>query len=251
MTIDLNCDLAEGTGVEPLIMPFITSANISCGYHAGDRDLMTQTIRLCLLHGVAVGAHPSFPDRENFGRTEMNMPASEVYDLVKTQLGIIRDVAGAEGARLCHVKPHGALYNMAAVRPDLAKAIADAVSDFDSGLVLFGLSGSSMEAAAEQSGLTMAHEVFADRTYRPDGTLTPRSHPHALITDTGQACAQALALASGKSITTIEGRELRLRADTICLHGDGTHAVAFAKSIRNVLTDAGIEIRSSHHGTKK
>jgi UPF0271 protein len=243
LTIDLNCDMAEGIGNEAELMPWISSANIACGYHAGDEELMRRTIDLCMKHKVAIGAHPSFPDRENFGRTNMNLPAEQVYQIVIEQLQIIGKIAKHFGTRLHHVKPHGALYNMAAKDGSLSNAIARAVKDFDEGLIFYGLSQSVMIEEARKLNLKTANEVFADRTYQSDGSLTPRTQPNALVTDEAQALRQALRFVEENKITSTSGQEISLKADTICLHGDGAHAVAFAKSIHQQLIKENIKIK--------
>src|SRR5258708_7648607 len=242
MTIDLNCDVAEGIGNEAELMPWISSANIACGYHAGNEELMKSTIELCQKHNVAVGAHPSFPDRENFGRTNMNLPAEKIYQIVAEQLQLIHKIARQLGADLHHVKPHGALYNMAAKDSTLANAIAKAIKDFDAGLILYGLSQSKMIEEAQKLKLQTAHEIFADRTYQPDGSLTPRAKPNALINDDSQALQQAIRFVKEGKVTCISGDQISLKADTICLHGDGVHAVAFAKLIHERLTKEKIKI---------
>jgi len=244
LTIDLNCDVAEGVGNEAELMPWITSANIACGYHAGDEELMKRTIDLCMKHYVAIGAHPSFPDRANFGRTNMNLPAEQVYQIVSEQLQILGKIAKHFGKHIHHVKPHGALYNMAAKDATLANAIARAVKDFDAQVIFYGLSQSVMIEGAKKLNLKTANEVFADRTYQPDGSLTARTQPKALITDEGQAILQAIRLAKGNKITTVSGQEISLKADTICLHGDGSHAVGFAKAIHQQLMIENINIKS-------
>lgn len=244
MTIDLNCDMAEGVGNEAELMPWISSANIACGYHAGSEELMKRTIDLCMKHYVAIGAHPSFPDRENFGRTNMNLPPEQVYQIVTDQLHIIGKMAKHFGRILHHVKPHGALYNMAAKDAELANAIARAVRDFDSRLIFYGLSQSVMIEEAKKLSLNTANEVFADRTYQSDGSLTPRTQPNALITDESQALQQAVRLAKENKTTDTSGKEIHLKADTICLHGDGVHAVSFAKLIHQQLVQENINIKS-------
>lgn len=242
MTIDLNCDMAEGIGNEGELMPWISSANIACGYHAGNEELMKSTIELCQKHNVAVGAHPSFPDRENFGRTNMNLPADQVYQIVAEQLQIIHKIAKHLGAALHHVKPHGALYNMAAKDSALANAIAKAIKDFDPRLIFYGLSQSAMIEEAQKLNLKTANEVFADRTYQPDGSLTPRTKPNALINDESQALQQAIRLVKESKVTCISGEQISLKAETICLHGDGAHAVAFAKLIHQQMVKGKIKI---------
>jgi UPF0271 protein len=229
--MDINCDMGEGIGHDDELMPFISSANIACGYHAGDESTMRRTIRLCLQYGVKPGAHPSFDDKENFGRTMMHLPGNKVYDLVIAQLRIISAIAVEENTKLHHVKPHGALYNMAAKDSIMAKAIARAVKDFDSTLMYYGLSGSVMIEEAVALGLRTASEVFADRTYQPDASLTPRSLPNALITKVEVIESQVLKLYKENKVTAINGEEIFLKADTICIHGDGEHAVEFAKAI--------------------
>jgi UPF0271 protein len=233
--IDINCDMGEGLENEADLMPYIHSANIACGYHAGDQATMKQVIELCMQHGVNIGAHPSFSDRENFGRTPMDLPATMVYDLVTAQLAIIGNIAKECGARLNHVKPHGALYNMAAKDPVLARAIAQAVKDFDPRLVYYGLSGTAMIDEAKKMGLRTANEVFADRTYQRDGTLTPRTEPNALLQDVEAVKKQLNKIVKEQRVTTVTGEEIPIQADTICIHGDGANALEFAKAIHKTL----------------
>jgi UPF0271 protein len=192
MTIDVNCDMGEGIGNDEAIMPFISSANIACGYHAGDEKIMWQTIELAKRYNVSVGAHPSFLDKENFGRKEINLSPEEIYELVTQQLLLFNEIAISADANMYHVKPHGALYNMSARETTIARAIATAVKDFDHNLILFGLSGSHSINEAKAIGLKIAPEVFADRTYQDDGTLTPRSQSNALIEDADKAVQQVL-----------------------------------------------------------
>ncbi len=229
--MDINCDMGEGIGNEELLMPYIDSANIACGYHAGDEETMQEVIMLCLKYNVQIGAHPSFFDRKNFGRTEMQLPAAEVYELVTSQLLLMKKMALPCGGKLHHVKPHGALYNMAAKDAVLASAITRAVKDFDDNLIFYGLSGSVMIAEAAKSGLQTANEVFADRTYQPDGSLTSRSLTNALIQDKDLMLVQVLKFVNENKVRTITGQEIGLLADTICIHGDGEHALEFARSI--------------------
>jgi len=223
--IDLNCDLGEGAGHDAELMPIITSANIACGAHAGDADTMRATVSLAQRHGVAIGAHPGYEDRAHFGRREMTLAVGEVRALVERQVRALREMAP-----LAHVKTHGALYNLAARDPAVAREVAAAVSAVDAGLVLVALRGSELVRAGRAGGLRVAEEVFADRTYQVDGSLTPRSEPGAVITDEAEAVAQAMRLVRGG-------------ADTICLHGDGVHAVAFARRLNAELRQAGIAIR--------
>ncbi len=245
--IDLNCDMGEGIGNEEALMPYISSANIACGYHAGNTAAMKRMVELCIQYNVAIGAHPSFPDKENFGRTEMQLPANEIYDIVTDQLKVLNEIAAAKGAQLHHVKPHGALYNMAARQKDVAVAIAKAVKIFNPSLICYGLSGSVMIDAARQEGLYTASEVFADRTYQPNGSLTPRTLPNALITDTAIAVRQVRQMINHQSVTAINGETVPLQANTVCLHGDGIHAAEFAKALYTDLQEAGITIKKINH----
>jgi 5-oxoprolinase (ATP-hydrolysing) subunit A len=243
MPIDLNCDMGEGVGNDALIMPFISSANIACGYHAGDDDTMKQAIDLALRYHVAIGAHPSFNDRANFGRTEINIPAEALYDIITAQVYALRKTAALAGARLHHVKPHGALYNMAARDASMSHTIARAVKDVDATLILYGLSNSHLITEAAKLQLRTASEVFADRTYRDDGSLTPRTQPNALIEDEAASLQQVLEMIQHQRVTSVSGKQVSLKAETICLHGDGQHAVQFAKSIQHTLKEKGIATR--------
>lgn len=242
--IDLNCDLGEGAGHDADLMPLISSANIACGGHAGDAATMRTTVELAVRHGVAIGAHPSLDDRAHFGRRELPVSADEVRQLVLAQTRALQAVARECGARVGHVKPHGALYNLTARDPVLAQAVAEAVRACGDELVLFGLAGSGALVAGAACGLRVAHEVFADRTYQPDGALTPRAHAGALIEDATLAVAQALQLVRSGTVRAQNGTEVTLRADTICLHGDGAHAVEFARRIRAEFQRAGIAIQA-------
>ena len=235
MLCDLNCDMGEGIGNDELIMPYITSANIACGYHAGNEETMRQTIVLAKKYNVNIGAHPSFLDRENFGRTEIKKSAEEVYDLVSKQIYLLQKIATDNNALLHHVKPHGALYNMAAKDKLLAQAIAKAVKDIDENLVLFGLSNSFLINEAKALGLRTISEVFADRTYRDDGSLTPRSQPNALIENADEAIQQVMMMVKQQKVKTVSGKEIPMVAETICIHGDGKHAVEFAKKLHRAL----------------
>ncbi len=242
--IDINCDMAEGMGNEAELMPWISSANIACGYHAGNEDLMKETIDLCLEHDVAIGAHPSFYDRENFGRTNMILKSGQIITLVTDQLQLLKKIADQRGAKLHHIKPHGALYNMAAKDAILASSIAQAVKYFDSSLIFYGLSQSVMIHEAEKLKLKIANEVFADRTYLQDGSLTPRSQPHALIENEDDALTQVIRFVSEGRVKAFGGKNIEVKADTICLHGDGKRAVAFAKLIHERLTSEKICIQT-------
>ncbi|RXK62182.1 LamB/YcsF family protein [Lacibacter luteus] len=243
-SIDLNCDLGEGLLTDEQIIPLISSANIACGYHAGDTDTMKRTIELCMQHNVAVGAHPSWPDKENFGRTEMHKSAAEIIELLLEQLQLIDKTAKQLGATLTHVKPHGALYNQSAKDMVVAAAIADAVHTFNPSLVLFGLSGSLSITIAKQRGLQTANEVFADRTYTNEGNLTPRSQPNALIESIDAAVEQALLMVQKQKVMSVTGKPIHVTADTICLHGDGKHAVEFCKAIVDNLKQNHIDIKA-------
>jgi UPF0271 protein len=244
MKIDLNCDMGEGCAHDAELLHLVSSANIACGFHAGDAETMRTTAEMAVQKNVAIGAHPGYKDRENFGRTEMSLSPKEVFDLVSEQISLMNDVATAAGGRLNHVKPHGALYNQAARDQELAAAIAEAVAAFDSELVLFGLSGTVCITEAEKCGLIAASEVFADRTYQNDGSLTPRTKPGALIQNADDAVAQALQMVQDASVTTIGGSVIPVRAETICLHGDGEHAVEFARAIRGALEKKGVTIQA-------
>jgi 5-oxoprolinase (ATP-hydrolysing) subunit A len=227
--------MGEGIGNEAQLMPFINSANIACGFHAGDVMTMQHTIALCLQYKVNIGAHPSFPDRENFGRTAMQLSAEEIYQLIAKQLLVINKVATTCDAKLHHVKPHGALYNMAAKDAGIAKAIAQAVKDFDASLICYGLSGSVMNTEANKMGLQTLDEVFADRTYQSDGSLTPRTQPNALLLEKDAVIKQVLQMVQHNEVTTISGENIFIKAGTVCIHGDGAHAVDFAKAIHHTL----------------
>lgn len=240
--VDLNCDLGEGGAHDAALMPLITSANIACGAHAGDESTMRVTLALALKHGVAIGAHPGFEDRANFGRLERPVTPQEVRALVRSQTERLQKLAEPAGGRVTHVKPHGALYNMVARDLGLAQAVAEAVYAADSRLVLVGLAGSCLPEAGLACGLRVMHEVFADRTYQADGSLTPRSRPEALITDEAVAVAQVLRMVREGRVLAADGSVVPIQADTICLHGDGVHPVEFARRLRQELAAAGIEI---------
>jgi UPF0271 protein len=233
--VDINCDLGEGIGNDQAIMPFISSANIACGYHAGDKDTMKRTVDLALKYHVSIGAHPSYYDRENFGRTDTRLPLSEVYDLVTKQIYVLKEITKSSGASLHHVKPHGALYNMAARLKPLSAVIALAIKDVDERLKLYGLSGSHLITEAKKIGLKAVNEVFADRTYGDDGRLTPRAKPEAFITETDQVVQQVLQMVTQGTVTTASGKLIPVVAETICIHGDGEHAVEFAKAIHQLI----------------
>jgi len=243
--IDLNCDMGEsfGTwkmGADESIMPFITSANIACGFHAGDPDTMRRTVECAVRHGVAVGAHPGFPDLAGFGRRDINVTPEEARNFVLFQIGALAAFVRAKGALLCHVKAHGALYNRAARDPQLAIAIALAVKEFDPSLIFVGLANSELVRAGKQVGLRVASEVFADRTYQPDGSLTSRKLPNAMVNDPHEAAARVIRMVQEGKVKAIDGSDLDVRADTVCIHGDTPGALEFARTIRQELEKAGI-----------
>ena len=245
--IDINSDVGESFGAYIMgddagVMRSITSANIACGYHAGDPGVMRRTIRLACDHAVAIGAHPGFPDLVGFGRRELNATPSEVEDFVLYQIGALAAMAGREGARLQHVKPHGALFNMAVRDGALADAIARAVAEFDPGLVLFGLPGSEILAAGRRAGLRVAAEAFADRAYEADGSLASRRKPGAVLHDPPAVVDRALRMIRDGVVTALDGSELPLEVETICVHGDTPGASALAAALRSGLEAAGIRV---------
>lgn len=242
--IDLNCDMGEGLTNDAFLMPYISSANIACGYHAGDSDTMKRTIELALFHKVAIGAHPGFADKINFGRTEMHLSSAEVYNLVTQQIHLLQKTAIGLGTRLHHIKPHGALYNISARDIGMANIIAQAVNDVDPKLILFGLSGSHSITEAQTFGLQTASEVFADRTYQDNGSLTPRSQPDALISADDKCIGQVLQMIEQKTVNSVSGKTIPIEAETICIHGDGPHAVSFAAYIYKTLQQKSIGIKS-------
>lgn len=248
---DLNCDMGESFGAfhignDEAILPFVSSANIACGFHAGDPAVMKKTVRLAMKYGVAIGAHPGLPDLQGFGRREMAISPEEAYDMVVYQIGALASFVKSEGGTMKHVKPHGALYNMAAVNKGLATAIAEAVYKVDPELVLYGLSGSELILAGSAAGLAVANEVFADRTYQQNGTLTPRRQANALITDHHLAIAQVIHMVKAGEVLSEQGFPVKIKADTICIHGDGSSAVAFATNIYAAFKEEGIVLSSSH-----
>ncbi|MDQ2794645.1 MAG: LamB/YcsF family protein, partial [Bacteroidota bacterium] len=231
-------------GNDAALMPFITSANVACGFHAGDPAMMRATVRAALRHGVAIGAHPGLPDLVGFGRRNMDISAEEAFDMTVYQLGAINAITKAEGGRLHHLKPHGALYNMAATNAALAEALAEAVYKVQPELLLYGLAGSELTKAGEKLGLRTAHEVFADRTYQANGTLTPRRQPDALITNADAAIAQVLRMVQHGVVRSQQGQDVAMRADTVCLHGDGAHALEFAQRLHQQLRAAGVTLQA-------
>jgi UPF0271 protein len=248
MAIDLNCDMGEGAGEDEGIVPLVSSINVACGFHAGDPATIRATIRLAARHGVAVGAHPSYPDREGFGRAPMARSPEEVRDDVLYQVAAVRAFCAAEGVPLVHVKPHGALYNTAAQDPMLAAAICEAVRQVDPGLVIVCLAGSPMAGVVRSLGMRCAEEAFADRGYTPGGTLVPRGRPGALVEDPGAVAERVAAMARERRVTSVAGTPVTVAADTICLHGDTPGAAALAAAIRARLTRDGIEVRALARG---
>jgi UPF0271 protein len=247
-SIDLNCDMGESFGAwrmgnDAALMDYVSSVNIACGFHAGDAGVMRETVEKAIEKGVAVGAHPGFPDLQGFGRREMKMSARDVFDIVLYQVSALKGICEASGGRLHHVKPHGALYNQAAKDASLAAAIAESVKAIDENLVFYGLSGSFLISEAEKLGLKTASEVFADRTYQTDGSLTPRSEPNALIQDPEKASEQVLQMIQTQTVTAAGGETVSIKAETVCIHGDGAHALEFARKIREKLIEKHIEIR--------
>jgi UPF0271 protein len=249
MQIDINCDMGESFGAYEIgadddVLPHVTSANIACGFHGGDPSVMRTTVTNALKHGVAIGAHPGLPDLVGFGRRAMQVSPQEVYDLIIYQVGALLGFVRAAGAELRHVKPHGALYNMAVAQPALADAIARAVHDVDSRLVLFGLAGSGMLKAAERAGIASASEAFADRNYLHDGALVPRSRPDALVTDVEEGVRRVLRMVRESVVADVDGEDIPIRADTVCIHGDGPNAAELARALRAGLTTAGVIVRA-------
>jgi UPF0271 protein len=240
--VDLNADLGEGCDNDQALLQLVSSANIACGFHAGDAQTMLQSVRWALQYGVAIGAHPSFPDRENFGRTAMQLPPETVYAQVVYQLGALAAIARAEGGKMVHVKPHGMLYNQAATDPALADAIARAVHSVDPALKLVGLAGSELIRAGARLGLATSQEVFADRRYQSSGNLVPRSQPDALIESDELALQQTLMMVQQQIVVSREGVAVPVQADTVCLHGDGEHALAFARSLREAFRQQNIQV---------
>ena len=247
--IDLNCDMGESfgrytIGADEQIISAITSANIACGFHAGDPTTMRKTVNLAVKHSVSIGAHPGLDDLSGFGRRNIAITPQEVYDIVVYQIGALHGFVVSEGAVLKHVKPHGALYNMAAVNRELANAVAEAVYKINPELTLYGLSGSELIREGKKLGLKTANEVFADRTYQIDGTLTPRTKANALIKDEKMAIAQVLKIVKEQKVITANGEEVPVKADTICIHGDGDRSVEFASKISKTLQEQGVSVQA-------
>lgn len=243
--IDLNCDLGEGFGPwvpadDASLLEVATSSSLACGFHAGDPATMRRTVRLALERGVAIGAHPSLPDLQGFGRRDMAITPQDAYELTLYQIGALHAFVRAAGGRLCHVKPHGALYNQAARDPHLADGIARAVRDFDASLLLFGLSGSELTTAGARLGLGVVHEAFADRAYAPGGSLVPRGQAGAVIADAEAATVRVLEMVRAGRVQAADGAWIPLRADSICIHGDHPGALDTARRIRQALETEGV-----------
>jgi len=248
LCVDLNADLGEGAPSERELLALVSSANIACGFHAGTPATMTASIMAAREAGVAVGAHPSLADRENFGRQERPISPNEAFPIVAYQIGAFQAIATSLGVRPSHVKPHGALYNMAARDPALAEAVAHALLAVDRALILFAPDGSALARAGETLGLRVAREVFADRNYLADGSLVPRSRPDALLHDPEEAAARVLRMLHERVVRSVEGIDVAIRADTICVHGDTPEAVAFARKLRTTLAAAEIEVAAPRAG---
>ncbi|WP_020618711.1 LamB/YcsF family protein [Paenibacillus daejeonensis] len=248
--VDLNCDMGESFGAYTLgrdaeILKYVSSANIACGFHAGDAGTMRRTVKLALEQGVGIGAHPGLQDLIGFGRRRMDISPQEAYEIVVYQIGALWGFVRSEGGQLQHVKPHGELYNMAAQSAPLAEAIAEAVYKIDPGLVLFGLAGSELVAAGRKAGLRTASEVFSDRTYQADGSLTSRRQPDAMITKDEEATAQVIRMVNEGKVMSRQQVDVDIQADTICIHGDGEHALTFARTIHEALGQAGITVQAA------
>jgi 5-oxoprolinase (ATP-hydrolysing) subunit A len=247
-SIDLNCDMGESfgawrMGADAAVMPWITSANIACGFHAGDPPTMLATVRAAAAAGVAIGAHVGLPDLAGFGRRAMAVSPAELYAMTVVQMGALAAVAQSSGRRLVHLKPHGALYHMVEQEPALAQAIVDAIRDVDAGVRLVGLAGGVLVNAGRTAGLAVVHEAFADRRYGDDGRLVPRGQPGAVIEDIGAAVRQALGLAVEGVVDSVEGTRLRIQADSLCVHGDRSDAAAFAQALHEGLRAGGVVLQ--------
>lgn len=249
MKLDINSDLGEGFGSYKMgndaeVMKYITSANIACGFHAGDPVVMEKTIRLALENNVAIGAHPGYPDLMGFGRRKMNLSPEEIKAYVFYQVGALKAMTEALGGKLQHVKAHGALYNEAAANEPVARALAEAVLQLDSGLIFVGLANSVMLEIAKRMGLQTASEVFADRAYTESGTLVSRALPGAVLHDSETCNKRVLQMVREQTVMTIDGNEIHIKADTVCIHGDNPAAISLAKSLRNHLEENGVEIQA-------
>lgn len=244
MKIDLNADLGEGGSGDRALLQLVSSANIACGFHAGDAEMMLQSVRWAKAFGVAIGAHPSFPDRENFGRSAMQLPPETLYAQIIYQVGALKSLAESEGQSLVHVKPHGMLYNQAAADAGLADTIARAVKAVDAGLIVVGLANSESIRAATHHGLKTREEVFADRGYLSSGALVPRGQPGALIEEDAQAIDQTLMMVQQGRVKSVSGEWVAVNAQTVCVHGDGAHALQFAQRLRASFANNNIAVTS-------
>lgn len=248
MQVDLNCDLGESfgrytLGLDEEVIRFVSSANVACGFHAADPTVMARTVKLAAENGVAIGAHPGFPDLQGFGRRNMVIPPAEVGAMVLYQVGALAAFARAEGQKIAHVKPHGAMYNMAVKDAAMADAIVAAVRKFDEETAILAPGGSELAKAAEKLGQPFICEVFADRAYMPDGTLVPRSQPGAVIEDEDEAIRRVIGMVQTGEVATRDGEMIKVQAESVCVHGDGAKALEFVKKIRAALLAAGVEIR--------
>ena len=241
LKIDLNCDLGEGAKHDAEIIPLITSANIACGFHAGNPERMADSVLLCKAGGAAIGAHPGYDDKANFGRTAIETKPGEVYDLMLYQLGALSAIAASRGTRLSHVKPHGALYNAAAKNPELAFEIVSAIGDFDKNLILLALSGSEMINEAKKAGIKYASEVFADRAYEANGTLRKRGLPGAVIEDENEAVERVIKMITEGKVRAFTGEEIKIEANSVCVHGDGIKALEFVRRLNEAFDKNGIK----------
>ena len=246
LSVDINCDMGEGFDLDAELMLFISSANIACGYHAGDEDIMRRTVELALQHNVSVGAHPSYPDKINFGRIDMEFDLHVLQQIITDQICLLQKICFEFGVPVHHVKPHGALYNRAAWDEAVALCICNAIKEANPSLkLLYGLSGSKMKVAADAADLKFIHEVFADRIYKDDASLTPRTEPNSLIEDIDQATGQVLQMVKQGVVTAASGNEVPIVAETICIHGDGKYALQFAGNIYEALKAKGIHISAA------
>ncbi len=239
--VDLNSDLGEGAAFDSQIIPLITSANIACGFHAGDSNIMNSTVKLCKANSVSFGAHPGYLDKENFGRTDMELTPNEVYNITVCQLGALAAFSKLNGVKMQHVKPHGAMYNKAAKDIESALAIANAIKDFDPSLILLALSGSKMIEAAKEVGIKYASEVFADRAYEADGSLRKRTLEGSMITDENEAISRVVRMIKEGKVTAYTGEDVPIEAHSVCVHGDGEKALDFVRALNRAFTENDIK----------
>jgi UPF0271 protein len=242
--IDLNADLGEGYKNDRQILKYVSSANIACGLHAGSPLIMTDTVRLCISNNVSVGAHPGYPDRENFGRKHMEFGFHELKSILLYQIGALYAIVKSEGSEMVHVKAHGALYNSAGKDENIARAIVQASREVDPGLIIFGPSGSKTEVEAKRENMAFSSEVFADRAYLSDGSLVPRTNPSAIIRDKEICSGRTIDMINNGFIQSLDGKKVKIVADTVCLHGDNDGALDFARHLSETLINNGINIRA-------